>query len=72
MLYADDTRIYQSFELQHIDAGIAYLQLNAQAVADLATQNGLELNIKKTKVMIIGSLQYFTTLSKRPQPLTQI
>ena len=35
-------------------------------------QNGLELNIKKTKVMIFGSLQYLTTLSKRPQPLPQI
>ena len=55
-----------------MDAGIAHMQLNAQSVADWATENGLELNIKKTKVMIFGSLQYLTTLSKRAQPIAQI
>ena len=54
MLYADDTQIYQSFELVQIDAGIAHMQLNAQAVADWASKNGLKLNIRKTKVMIFG------------------
>ena len=47
MLYADDMQIYQSFELQQLDARIAHMQLNAHAVADWATQNGLEINIKK-------------------------
>ena len=72
MLYADDTQIYQSFELKQIDSGITHMQLNAQAMADWATQNGLKLNIKKSKVMIFGSLQYLTTLSKCPEPLSQI
>ena len=72
MLYVDDMQIYQSFELEQIDAGIAHMQLNAQAVADWATENGLELNIKKTKVMVFSSLQYLTTLSKRAQPIAQI
>ena len=63
MLYANDTQIYQSFTLEQIDAGIAHMQYNAQAVADWATDNGLELNIKKTKVMILGSLQNLSTHS---------
>ena len=34
MLYAGDMQIYQSFELQQKYAGIAHMQLNAQAVAE--------------------------------------
>ena len=67
MLYADDTQIYQSFELWEIDDGITCMQLNAQAVAVWTTQNELELNMKKTNVMIFGSLQYPTTLNRQPQ-----
>ena len=33
------------------------MQLNAQAVADWAIENGIELNINKIKVMIFGRLQ---------------
>ena len=62
MLYEDDMQIYQSFELERMDASIAHMQLNAQSVADWASENGLELNIKKIKVMIFGSLQYLSQL----------
>ena len=48
------------------------MQLIAQAVADWATENGLKLNINKTKVMIFGSLQYLTTLFKHTQPIAPI
>ena len=33
------------------------MQQNAQAVFDLATHNGLELNVKKTKVTIFDGAQ---------------
>ena len=36
MLYADDMKIYQSFKLEQINAGIAYMQLNAQVAAQCA------------------------------------
>ena len=72
MLYADYMQIYQSFESEQIDDEIAYMHLNTQVVADWATENGLELNINKTKVTIFGSLQYLTTLSNRVQPIAQI
>ena len=39
MLNVDDMQIYQSFLLEQIDAGIAHMQLNAQAVADWASEN---------------------------------
>ena len=38
------------------------MQQNAQAVFDCATDNGLELNFKKTKVMIFGSAQNMNML----------
>ena len=72
MLYADDVQIYHIFYMDQIDAGIVHMQLNAQAVADWATVNGLKLYIRKTNVMIFGSLQYLTTLSKRKQPIAPI
>ena len=45
------------------------MQHNAQTVFDWAIVNGLELNIKKTKVMIFGSTRNFAML---PNNLPQI
>ena len=45
------------------------MQQNAQAVSDWATYNGLELNVKKTKVMIFGSARNLALL---PGNLPQI
>ena len=45
------------------------MQQNAQAVSDWAAHNGLELNVKKTKVMIFGSAQNLALL---PGNLRQI
>ena len=35
--------------------GIAVIERDAQVVADWAERNGLELNLKKSSVMLIGS-----------------
>ena len=38
------------------------MQQNAQAVFDWASNNGIKLNVKKTKVMIFGSAQNLAML----------
>ena len=45
-----------------MNEAIARVQADAQAVSDWAQANGLELNEKKTKVMIIGSIPYFALI----------
>ena len=58
MIYADDTQIYYHCFPSEILHGISVIQRDAQAVADWAEQNGLELNLKKSKVMLLGSEAY--------------
>ena len=50
MIYADDTQIYYYFFPSEIQQGISVMQRDAQAVADWAELNGLELNLQKSKV----------------------
>ena len=69
MLYADDAQVYGHFNLSEIDEGNANMQQNAQAVFDWATDNGLELNVKKTKAIIFGSTRNVAML---PNSLPQI
>ena len=41
--------------------GIQLIQRDAQALADWATENGLQLNLNKSKVMILSSEAYITS-----------
>ena len=60
--YADDTQIYLHIALTQINELIVRVQADAQAVAVWPQANGLELNEKKTKVMIMGSMPYFASI----------
>ena len=60
--YADDTQIYLHIALTQINELIVRVQADAQAVAVWPQANGLELNEKKTKFMIIGSIPYFASI----------
>ena len=62
MLYADNAQIYLHFSINELYAGLELVQQNAQATADWVVENGLELNTKKTQVMIEGSAQYLAML----------
>ena len=52
MLYANGAQVYGHFTLSEINEDIAIMQHNAQAVFDWATENGLELIIRKIKAII--------------------
>ena len=65
--YADDTQIYLHAYSSDLDKAITLIKQDAQAVAAWALRNGLELNARKTKAMIVGSMQYtLTALTYRP------
>ena len=49
MLHADDAQVYGRFTPSEINESIAIMQHNAQAVFHWATENGPELNVRKTK-----------------------
>ena len=55
MIYADGTQVYFHFFPKKIQQAIARASIDAQAVANWATENRLLLNPSKTKVMILGS-----------------
>ena len=69
MLYADDAQVYGHFNLSEINEGIVYMQQNAQAVFDWATDNGPDLNVRKTKTIIFSSTRKPAML---PNSLPQI
>ena len=52
--------------------GIQRNQRDAQAVADWVTDNGLQLNLNKSKVMILGSVVYITSLEINIHSLSPI
>ena len=58
MSYANDFQIYHHCLPFDIMRGIGLIQRDSQAVSDWAIENGLELNLGKSKVMILGSEAY--------------
>ena len=58
MIYVDDTQIDNHCLPSQILEEIATIQRDAQSVAAWKQFNGLELNLKKTNAMVIGSSPY--------------
>ncbi|XP_044597348.1 uncharacterized protein LOC123273929 [Cotesia glomerata] len=54
-LFADDKYTYLHFKLYELNRAAYKLNVDAQAVADWARENGIKINLQKTKVMILGS-----------------
>ena len=56
--YADDTQIYLHALPAKLNDALGLVERDAQAVADCTWNNGLELNTKKTQVIILGRAHY--------------
>ncbi|XP_044583970.1 uncharacterized protein LOC123264615 [Cotesia glomerata] len=54
-LFADDKYIYLHYHYYQLYDAIRQITTDAQAVADWAKDNGLEINVTKTKAMLLGS-----------------
>ena len=60
--YADDIQIYYHALPSKLNDALGLVERDAQAVADWAWNNGLELNTKKTQVIILGSAHYTSSI----------
>ena len=56
--FVEDTQIYLHALPFKLDDALGLVKRDAQAVADWALNNELELNTNKTQVIILGSTQY--------------
>ncbi|CAB0037089.1 unnamed protein product [Trichogramma brassicae] len=69
MLFADDLQVYYSFYYPHdLEIGIHRLNRDIAAVAAWATGNGLSLNVRKTKAIILASDPYYRQLDLQRVP----
>ena len=60
--YVNDTQIYYHVLPSKLDDALGLVECDAQAVADWGLNNGLELNTKKTQVIILGSSHYTSSI----------
>ncbi|XP_044593197.1 uncharacterized protein LOC123271009 [Cotesia glomerata] len=67
-LFADDKYIYLHFFLYQLQEAVRQVNSDAQSVADWAKKHGLEINLSKTKAMILGSNSKLRQLSNFDLP----
>lgn len=72
LLYADDLHIYVQTPDHLIDQGIAQLSKSTKIVVSWAESNGLTLNIKKTKAIVLGSCKTIKIFKKLDIPKINI
>ena len=56
MIFADDIQILLSCLPSELDRGINLIAHDVGVIADYASNNGLKLNLAKSKAIILGSL----------------
>lgn len=62
MIFADDTQIYLQCLLSELDNDLCLVNHNIHVIANYAAASGLSLNLKKSKIMILGSNVYVRNL----------
>ncbi|CAB0041136.1 unnamed protein product, partial [Trichogramma brassicae] len=68
MLFADDLQVYYSFFPHDLEIGIHRLNQEIAAVVAWATGNGLSLNVRKMKAIILTSDPYYRQLDLQHIP----
>ncbi|XP_044585968.1 uncharacterized protein LOC123266005 [Cotesia glomerata] len=67
-LFADDKYIYLHFFVYQLQEAVRQVNIDAQSVADWARKHGLEINLSKTKAMILSSNSKLKQLSNFDLP----
>ena len=62
MIFADDTQIYLSCLPSELDRGINLIAHDVGVIARYASDNGLKLNLAKSKAIILGSRAFVSRL----------
>ena len=62
MIFADDTQIYLSCLPSELDRGINLIAHDVGVIARYASENGLKLNLAKSKAIILGSRAFVSRI----------
>ena len=62
MIFADDTQIYPSCLPSDLDLGIDLIAHDVGVIARFATDNGLKLNLTKSKATVLGSRAFVSRI----------
>lgn len=68
MIYADDTQIYLSFPWYMRHEGVRRITEDATGIFNFAHQNGVNLNLKKTMAIVLGSARYVNRVNEETLP----
>uniref|UniRef100_A0ABD2WV44 Reverse transcriptase domain-containing protein n=1 Tax=Trichogramma kaykai TaxID=54128 RepID=A0ABD2WV44_9HYME len=72
MLFADDLQVYFSFLPHYLEIGVHRLNTDIATVVVWATSNGLSLNVRKTKAIILASDPYYHQLNLQRDALNSV
>ena len=62
MIFADDTQIYLSCLPSELDRGINLIAHDVGVIARYASENGLKLNLAKSKAIILGTRAFVSRI----------
>ena len=68
MIFADDTQIYLSCLPSEINSGIAKIRHDVDVIASYATESSLQLNIDKSKVLVLRSRTFVSRIDLNTLP----
>ena len=70
MVFADNTQIYRSVPVSQLNEGLARMNQEVNVISEYAVRNGLTLNIKTSKILILGSNAYVSQINFKNLPIT--
>ena len=69
MIFAYDTQIYLFAQLNE---GLSKIAHDVSVISDYATKNGLNLNVGKSKILILGSIAYVNGINYYDLPCISV
>ena len=72
MIFADDTQIYLSCSPSHLRHLIELITEDVSALSNFASTNGLQFNLGKSSVLILGSDPYIRSIDLSSLPLISV
>ncbi|KAK0157345.1 hypothetical protein PV328_011098 [Microctonus aethiopoides] len=64
LVFADDTQIYLDCLPSELDQALIHLKYDINVIANYSEENGLKLNLTKSKVIILGSPAYINAIDQ--------
>ena len=68
IIFADGTQIYLSCLPSELDSGITRIAHDVEVIAGYARKNGIQLNIGKSKILVMGSRAFVNRIDINTLP----